>query len=751
MSGFRDCLLNAYIEILERHIFYKRSGRRIKVGLCSFPQEWDGLWYDSRKKEVTLNRTTSAVQSGWTLTAYTSTVTSWTCVEQSIDKYLMKSDQEVDVFGAPNAAYLCLTVTKVTDVSYRYTIIADEQTNAGNERVSVIATTRNASISSDCTAVSPPGPEEFHVLVKADNVSDAKQYFPEPLLATLYNSNYARTNSTCDSDVVLDMCSDRYIMNRTECSTSSGQVLGALYFCITYVQDGEMFFVSMLDPDVTGSNQQHLKCYAVMKLNDQIYISDNNGSCAKGQDPNVRQVNGTETLVMYANVLCPFTTSPNEEDVDIGLIIGCVIASIIFIGIVIAIIIICLRKKYREKIRKTFCSKCKHKVQQKDDERQELSEKEKTQSNGTDDTDETNNNEDQTKSILFDEVKNSTQKVSGEVLTTAEGEGASDENSRNLIMTPVELLDNTFEDIEVGKAPVDVQKYSKSGIVVDHANLLSEIEDEDSAFRVKESEKEKKSVISRQNTEEDMEQLRRINREVNSEKHLFIKENMPLDNEMSTSEQIYFQKSVFAKQNVEAEMYLNEPIDESDDHAILSSSLPVILEAHEGISYLNSLGVTSSPIHTTSFVPDNPQTKKDNDGMEDTGEIKGMVIEDLDFSLTEEQIMARSSLSSALTSRLSSRMTPTSEILAKELRKVLSPSKRISKKKNKPRASSKLSFHSAPEMRSRIKECSERYQIKPVLRRASTKMSILKIATIKRKLKDMGNEPRAPKMKFRWI
>ncbi|XP_061184955.1 uncharacterized protein LOC133192971 [Saccostrea echinata] len=723
------------------------------VGLCSFPQEWDGLWYDSRKKEVTLNRNTSAVQSGWTLTAYTSTVTSWTCVEQSIDKYLMKGDQEVDVFGAPNAAYLCLTVKKITDVSYRYTIVADEQSNAENERVSMISTTRNATISSDCTAVSPPGTEEFHVLVKADNTSDVKQYFPEPLLATLYNSNFARTNSTCDSDFILDMCSDRYIMNRTECSTSSGQVLGLLYFCVTYVQDDSTYFVSMLDPGVTGSNQQHFKCYAVMKLNNQVYISDNNGSCAKGQDPNVKQVNGTETLVMYANVLCPFTTSPNEEDVDIGVIIGSVIASIIFIGIITAIIILCLRKKYREKIRKLFCSKCKHKIQQKDDQKPALSEKKKTQSNGKDDDAEANNNDNQNISMLCDDLKKSTQEVSREDLTSAKGEGACHENSRDPIMTPVELLDNTVKDVEVGKAPVDVQKHKQSGMVVDHTNFLSEIEDEDSAVRIKEREKEK-SIFLRQNTEEDMEQLRRINKEVNSEKHVFLKENIPFDNEMTTSEQIYFQKSVFAKQNVEAEMYLNEPIDESDDHAILSSSLPVILEAHEGISHLNLKGVTSSPIHTTSFVPNNrnsPQTKKDNCGMDDTGEIKGMVIEDLDFSLTEEQIIARSSLSSALTSRLSSRMTPTSEILAIELRRVLSPSKRISRKTSKPRSLSRYSFHSAPEMRTKTKRYSERYHVKPVLKRASTKMSILKIASLKRKVREMENEPRAPKMKFRWI
>lgn len=60
------------------------------VAPCTFLTEWDGLWYDSRKKEVTLSQTTSAVLSGWTVNAYASSVTSWTCVEQSADAYLMK-------------------------------------------------------------------------------------------------------------------------------------------------------------------------------------------------------------------------------------------------------------------------------------------------------------------------------------------------------------------------------------------------------------------------------------------------------------------------------------------------------------------------------------------------------------------------------------------------------------------------------------------------------------------------------------
>lgn len=140
------------------------------------------------------------------------------------------------MFTSLHWAYLCLKVTKVTDVSYRYTIMADEQANAGGERVSVISIKRNATISGDCNIASPPGAEEFHVLVKADNVSSTsiRQYFPEPLLAVLYNSAYVKTGQTCESDVILDMCSNRTTLNRTECSTSTGQWFKSSIVLLTF-------------------------------------------------------------------------------------------------------------------------------------------------------------------------------------------------------------------------------------------------------------------------------------------------------------------------------------------------------------------------------------------------------------------------------------------------------------------------------------------------------------------------------------
>lgn len=48
-------------------------------------------------------------------------------------------------------------------------------------------------------------------------------------------------------------------------------------------------------------NTGYFDFQAATKLNNLIYISDNTGSCAKGQDPKAKQANGSEALVMFAN------------------------------------------------------------------------------------------------------------------------------------------------------------------------------------------------------------------------------------------------------------------------------------------------------------------------------------------------------------------------------------------------------------------------------------------------------------------
>lgn len=60
-------------------------------GACTFPTTWDGTWYDSSltAADVTFNKANLQVTSGWTITAYSSTVTTWTCVDHDSSSNLI--------------------------------------------------------------------------------------------------------------------------------------------------------------------------------------------------------------------------------------------------------------------------------------------------------------------------------------------------------------------------------------------------------------------------------------------------------------------------------------------------------------------------------------------------------------------------------------------------------------------------------------------------------------------------------------
>ena len=57
---------------------------------CSLPVEWDGEWHDSSdtEQDITFNRSSNYVV-GWKHTAYSDTITSWTCVDQDTSNNLL--------------------------------------------------------------------------------------------------------------------------------------------------------------------------------------------------------------------------------------------------------------------------------------------------------------------------------------------------------------------------------------------------------------------------------------------------------------------------------------------------------------------------------------------------------------------------------------------------------------------------------------------------------------------------------------
>lgn len=58
-------------------------------GNCVFPSTWNSTWYDSSMGDVIMSNSSSAITSGWTVTAYSVPVTSWTCVSENTTDSIM--------------------------------------------------------------------------------------------------------------------------------------------------------------------------------------------------------------------------------------------------------------------------------------------------------------------------------------------------------------------------------------------------------------------------------------------------------------------------------------------------------------------------------------------------------------------------------------------------------------------------------------------------------------------------------------
>lgn len=74
-------------------------------GNCIFPSTWNSTWYDSSMGDVIMSNSSSAITSGWTVTAYSEPVTSWTCVSENASDSIMLFKWEFNI-------------SKLVDVNY---------------------------------------------------------------------------------------------------------------------------------------------------------------------------------------------------------------------------------------------------------------------------------------------------------------------------------------------------------------------------------------------------------------------------------------------------------------------------------------------------------------------------------------------------------------------------------------------------------------------------------------------------------
>nr|XP_034301355.1 uncharacterized protein LOC105324560 isoform X1 [Crassostrea gigas] len=326
---------------------------------CSLPSSWDGEFHDSSDttQDITINRTNNVVV-GWSVRAYSTQVTSWTCVDDDTSNNLLlfKSNQVADIFSAAHDLYRCIKWEKLTDYSFSYLIYANNESNAQDKRVLVLPNTTVVDTSSGCNpSIGIPSAIETVVLIKKGYIANATQNCPTPFLGSFNYSFNDGTNTNCDGTSVWDVCSDRtqMVVNYTLCSTKQFYSNNGVAYCAFSTPVGSNYYVTVVNADSTVdfSTTFRFTCYAVKSSGGLVYASDNKGACLSDQDPQTKSVTGTGTLTFSAYETCHAFTSDSapESSSNIGLIAGAV-AGVLVIAVAVAVGIV-LYKKHKARIK----------------------------------------------------------------------------------------------------------------------------------------------------------------------------------------------------------------------------------------------------------------------------------------------------------------------------------------------------------------------------------------------------------------
>nr|XP_022322382.1 uncharacterized protein LOC111123938 isoform X5 [Crassostrea virginica] len=281
-------------------------------GTCHFPNTWDSEWYDSDNQEIIFNLTKRTVESGWTVTVYGSSITSWTCQSNTTDtnSLLFLADQQVDVSGTKYNVFKCIRYERVTDFSYKYYIYNDREPSAGNLRLALSrydpsVTSFNMSVL--CNTSSPPTDEEFHMLVKKGYENDVGQWCPTSFIGAFHYKHNTGSVVTCNTASNLDVCTNwtTLAFDYNQCPTIQAFSAEGKVECIYTQSTGSVFYVSVFNKGtVDYTSYQRFTCLAVEDTGSLLRVSDSAGSCNAGQTPTVKQVDGSGTLEISLKESC---------------------------------------------------------------------------------------------------------------------------------------------------------------------------------------------------------------------------------------------------------------------------------------------------------------------------------------------------------------------------------------------------------------------------------------------------------------
>lgn len=229
--------------------------------VCTLPVAWDGQWWDSGSWDLTFSHSTQTL-TGWRLQVFSSVITDWTCVNQNSSSYLLfRANQYVNVFGTDYVAYRCVRYVQITENSYYYYILADEQPESNYVRYDPKPGSPSESILDRCQPTKGPTAEEYHVLIKKGYESSVKQWCPIPLLGTFSYTHDTGTVTSCGTGSVVSACPDWTDLrfNYTQCPTTQVFSVAGVVQCVASIEYNDKIYTTVFNPETVTDTANYDK------------------------------------------------------------------------------------------------------------------------------------------------------------------------------------------------------------------------------------------------------------------------------------------------------------------------------------------------------------------------------------------------------------------------------------------------------------------------------------------------------------
>ncbi|KAK3100618.1 hypothetical protein FSP39_022674 [Pinctada imbricata] len=326
---------------------------------CTFPSNFwstsgQDAWLSSEMGSLNFTSTTII---GWKV--HTFGTFTLTCELQSGTQYVMRSNS-FQRYNLPFEVFVCLDITAISTVHYKYYQPTAQLSDAGDERVKIYLEGETVSTTSKICDISDYTTIPYHMLLKSGYISSAKITCPTMLQSSWTYSYDSGSGNLCTGSTALDVCTDTYMMDfdYSACSEVQAYSTGGELNCLYYTTSGSTTYLNMynLDSSTDESTNYRFMCYTMTE-------DSANGVINATQYPQYCPAGANSTYIDSPGAMVDFTKDaacPTDEPADttmatVGAVLG-VLLFLILIAVIIGIIYYCHKRKKRlaeeERIRK---------------------------------------------------------------------------------------------------------------------------------------------------------------------------------------------------------------------------------------------------------------------------------------------------------------------------------------------------------------------------------------------------------------